>query len=368
MSIRKTKDGRYRIDVSLGFDPVTGKRKRKTMTLKTKKQAEEMYHAIKKANSDGLLTSYKEVSFPTLVSIYLEQCKLHHKPNYFNIEKYTIEKHILPHFENCIVKKVTHNEIQDFQRLLIKKGLENKTINNTMIILSKIFDIGIVEDVLIKNPCAKVKNLSIVKKQMKFWTPDQFKEFINLISNNEFIFKVFYTTDYLTGMRLGEILALQWKDLDNARREINVYKAITYINQEYIITSPKTKNSIRRISINSKLIALLDQWKQKQKEIFDGLGIKQTEESYMFQYKDRPPTKDIFSRKIKQICKRGNIEPIRFHDLRHSHVALLINQGEDYLVIKERLGHGSVAFTMNTYGHLFPNKQKETADRLDDLL
>ncbi|MGW6109117.1 Arm DNA-binding domain-containing protein, partial [Bacillus subtilis] len=77
MSIRKTKDGRYRIDVSLGFDPVTGKRKRKTMTLKTKKHAEEMYHAIKKAHSDGLLTSHKEVSFSTLVSIYLEQCKLH---------------------------------------------------------------------------------------------------------------------------------------------------------------------------------------------------------------------------------------------------------------------------------------------------
>ncbi|MCY9028888.1 tyrosine-type recombinase/integrase [Bacillus inaquosorum] len=368
MSIRKTKDGRYRIDVSLGFDPVTGKRKRKTMTLKTKKHAEEMYHAIKKAHSDGLLTSHKEVSFSTLVSIYLEQCKLHHKPNYYNIEKYTIEKHIIPHFENCIVKKVTHNEIQDFQKSLIDKGLENKTINNTMIILSKIFDIGIVEDVLIKNPCAKVKNLSVVKKQMKFWTPDQFKEFISLIEKDEFIFKVFYTTDYLTGMRLGEILALQWKDLDKFRREINVYKALTYINQEYIITPPKTKNSVRRISINSKLITLLDEWRQHQKEIFNELGIHQSEETYMFQYKDRPPTKDIFSRKIKQICQRGDVEPIRFHDLRHSHVALLIHQGEDYLVIKERLGHSSVSFTMNTYGHLFPNKQKETADRLDHLL
>ncbi|MEC1394117.1 tyrosine-type recombinase/integrase [Bacillus velezensis] len=81
------------------------------------------------------------------------------------------------------------------------------------------------------NPCAKVKNLSVVNKQMKFWTPDQFKVFISLIEKDEFIFKVFYTTDYLTGMRLGEILALQWKDIDKFRREINVYKALTYINQ-----------------------------------------------------------------------------------------------------------------------------------------
>lgn len=70
----------------------------------------------------------------------------------------------------------------------------------------------------------------------------------------------------------------------------------------------------RRISINSKLITLLEEWRRHQKEIFDKLGIHQSEETYMFQYKDRPLTKDIFSRKIKQICKRGNVEPIRFHD------------------------------------------------------
>lgn len=105
----------------------------------------------------------------------------------------------------------------------------------------------------------------------------------------------------------------------------------------YITTAPKTKNSVRRKSINSKLITLLDEWRQLQKEIFDELGIHQSEEIYMFQYKDWPPTKDIFSRKIKQICQRGNVDPICFHDLRHSHVALLIHQVEDYLVIKERL-------------------------------
>ncbi|QIW78809.1 hypothetical protein [Bacillus tequilensis] len=106
----------------------------------------------------------------------------------------------------------------------------------------------------------------MLSKTDEFWTPDQFKEFISLIEKDEFIFKVFYTTDDLTGMHLGEILAFQWKYLDKFRREINVYKALTYINQEYIITAPKTKNSVRCISINSKLITLLDEWRQHRRK------------------------------------------------------------------------------------------------------
>ncbi|QDI93174.1 hypothetical protein EPH95_16020 [Salicibibacter halophilus] len=87
----------------------------------------------------------------------------------------------------------------------------------------------------------------------------------------------------------------------------------------------------------------------------------------LFQYREKPPSKDIFSRRVKTICQRGDIEPIRLHDLRHSHVALLIHQGEDYAMIKKRLGHASIKTDIDVYGHLFSNKQRETADRLDDL-
>ncbi|WP_375335793.1 site-specific integrase [Bacillus sp. WMMC1349] len=184
----------------------------------------------------------------------------------------------------------------------------------------------------------------------------------------EFLFKAFYTTSYLTGMRCGEMLALNWTDLDKFRREINVYKSLSFNKGEYKITTPKTKNSIRRISVNPKLISLLDQWKEKQRKLFEQLNIQYSENIYIFQYKDLPPSKDVFSRRIKKICERGSIKPIRLHDLRHSHVALLIHQKEDYATIKERLGHASIKTTIDVYGHLFPNKQRVMADRLDDLL
>ncbi|TWK89401.1 putative prophage phiRv2 integrase [Bacillus paralicheniformis] len=161
--------------------------------------------------------------------------------------------------------------------------------------------------------------------------------------------------------------ALQWKDIDRILMEIDVRKSATYLNKEFIVTLPKTKNSIRRISINRKLFSLLDYWREKQEDLFKKLNILHSDESYIFQYKDTPSSKDIFSRKIKYFCKNSDLEPIRLHDFRHSQVALLIDQGEDYATIKERLGHGSVKTTIDVYGHLYPNKQKEMTDKLDDL-
>lgn len=184
--------------------------------------------------------------------------------------------------------------------------LSYKSINNIMIILKKIFDKAIEEQVIPANPCKYIKNLSLDKKEMNFWTPEQFKVFTQLINKDEYMFKVFYTFAYFTGMRCGEILALTWNDIDEFRKEVNVYKSLTYINKEISITKPKTKNSIRRISINSKLIELLHDWKREQQDLFSKYKMKHSNDIHIFQYKDQAPTKDIFSRKIRTICERVN--------------------------------------------------------------
>ncbi|MEK5132966.1 site-specific integrase [Bacillus sp. FSL W8-0645] len=369
MPIKRLENGKYRVDISIGHDPITGKRRRKTKIATTKKEAEKIYYSLKEEYNTKSVASERNLSFSQIKDIFLDNCRLHNKPNYYAIQEYTINKHIFPTFENCNFKKITHTDIKNFQKNLINTGLDPKTINNILIILNKIFETAILEKVITTNPCINVKNLSLFKKQMKFWTPEQFKLFTQLIDNEEeFIFKAFYTTSYLTGMRCGEMLALNWDDLDKSRKEINVYKSLSFIKGEYKITTPKTKNSIRRISINSKLIELLFQWKEKQREIFNKLNIIHSDQTFMFGYRELPPSKDRFSRGIKRICSRSSVEAIRLHDLRHSHVALLIHQGEDYTTIKERLGHASIKTTIDVYGHLFPNKQRETADRLDDLL
>lgn len=367
MSVKKLDKKRYLADVSLGTDPLTGERRRKTKVFPSRNAAEKFEEELKEMYKNNKIVGERKLSFPTIANLYLEDCKLHGKPGYYKNQKYLINKHLMEDFENSDLISVTSREIKDKQKKLIDSGLSNKSINNILITLSNVFNKAVEELVIRTNPCNDVKNLKVDKKQMNFWTPDQFKVFISLINDDDFLFKTFYTTAYLTGMRCGEMLALTWKDLDKFKREINVYKSLNYLDGEIVITQPKTKNSIRRISVNRKLIDLLEQWKERQSDLFKKLGITHTDNSYIFQYREKPPTKDIFSRRIKKICIEGGLEPIRLHDLRHSHVALLIHQKEDHVTIKERLGHASIKTTIDVYGHLFPNKQQETADKLDDL-
>ncbi|MCI4129585.1 MULTISPECIES: tyrosine-type recombinase/integrase [Bacillus] len=374
MPIYKIKKGKYQVDVSLGNDPITGKRVRKRPTAPSKKEAEYIEAKLRGKHKSKDWLSKKEISFPELIKLYLNECKLSNKPGYHSVQLYTINKHIRDYFEKADIKRITHNEIIEFRNHLIEKELDdgnklsNKSVNNLLATLKQIFETAVNEGVIQINPCSKVKRLPLKHKKMKFWRPEEFKKFISFIPDDQLLFTTFYTTAYLTGLRCGEMLALQWEDIDQYVNELDIRKSATYIKGEFIVTEPKTKNSIRRISINQKLLGLLDHWKRHQKELFNLLKIPHSEKTYVFQYKDKPSSKDIFSRKIKYFCKDTDLEPIRLHDFRHSHAALLINQGEDYITIKERLGHASVRTTIDVYGHLYPNKQKEMADKLDDLL
>lgn len=240
MPIKQKKDGKFLVDVSAGTNPITGKPRRFRPTVDTKKQAEDLeYQLIQKYNR-GQEYIVRDLNFEALTEIYLDDCKLHGKPAYHENQTLLIKKHLTPYFIKSNIPKITKEDIKEFQQHLINSGLNNKTINNIMITLNSIFDVAVDENVIDKNPCNGVKNLSIKQKQMKFWTPNQFKEFISLIDDEkEFLFKVYYTTAYFTGMRCGELLALNWNDIDTFRQEINVYKSLTYIKKEVIINEPK---------------------------------------------------------------------------------------------------------------------------------
>lgn len=367
MPIKPTDNGKFKVDVSLGEDPVTGRRRRKIKVFNTRKEAEKYEDELHHIYNTKQIFGERNLSFSLVRDLYLEDCKIHSKQSTFSMIRYVVGKHITPYWENSFLRGITTRDVRKFQEKLIASQMANKSINNIMIILKCIFRKAVEENAMSFNPSDNVKNLRKTTKQMKFWTPDEFKQFLSLIEEEDFLFRAFYSTAYLTGMRCGEMLALNWTDIDPYRREINVYKSLSYNRSELVIAEPKTRSSIRRISVNSKLLLLLDEWKEKQKYLFDRLRMTHTDQTHIFQYKDVPPTKDRFSRKIKLICKDSDLDPIRLHDLRHSHVALLIHQKEDYATIKERLGHASIKTTIDVYGHLYPNKQQETADRLDEL-
>lgn len=177
-----------------------------------------------------------------------------------------------------------------------------------------------------------------------------------------------FTVLFFTGLRLGEALALTWQDIDFTSNTIHVTKS-TYVNKGIShISTTKTKAGTRRIIINKKLSQELETWQKKQAKQLQQFSNDITT-LQVFQNSPIIITKNAIEKQYKKILERDNtLKKIRIHDFRHSHASLLINNGEDYLVVKERLGHASITTTIDTYSHLYPSKQKDLADKLDELI
>ena len=187
--------------------------------------------------------------------------------------------------------------------------------------------------------------------KVAFWTKQEFDLFMESMDKRDRYYVIFMTL-FWTGCREGELLALTLNDIDFDNNTIDINKTYFRSEGKDIITTPKTEGSVRVITIPEFLKIELKQY---------------AEQLYDYPRNERlfPITARALQKKLKSQIEKANVREIRVHDLRHSHVAFLINEGVQPLLIKERLGHKDIKVTMNTYGHLYPNQQKAVADLLE---
>ncbi|MDG3181934.1 tyrosine-type recombinase/integrase [Streptococcus suis] len=377
MVIRKRNNGSWDVDVSNGYDPITLKQRRIIRKgYKTKKEAIEAETFLRtvelKKNKYGT-----KATIPLLYNLLKEEDVINQrKISYINTQENNYNKHIKDYFSKLNnVGKLTYEDIYEFREHLRKKRAKNSekklstnTINKIMILLKKILDVGIRKGYYTQNPVNQLKKLPIVKPQIKYWTIQEFHQFHKLFTVEEYHLKLLFTVLYFTGMRLGEALALTWEDIDLNINTIFVTKSIYTKDKVSHISTTKTRAGTRRIILNKKLITELETWKEKQFNLLKAFT-KEPLKLKIFQNSPVILTKDSIEKQYKKILSRDRqLKKIRIHDFRHSHASLLINQGEDYHIVKERLGHASITTTIDTYSHLYPSKQKDLAEKLDDLL
>ena len=325
-----------------------GKRRKSTKRgFATKREAEEWlrnFLITQKADFD--------MKFEDFWKMYCADMETRLREHTMRTKKYIVELKILPYFGNKRVNDITAADIRQWQNELIKMGYSPtylKTINNQ---LSAIFNYAVRYYDLKSNPCAKAGSMGKSKaEEMDFWTGEEFRKFIDSVMNKRLSYMAFMTL-YWTGMRMGELLALNPKDVDLEKRTISITKSYQRLGKKDVITPPKTPKSKRVITIPEFLAADI-------KDYMDSL--------YDLQENDRlfPITKYYLEHEMQRGIKESGVKRIRVHDLRHSHASMLIRLGFSPLEIANRLGHEKVETTLNTYAHLYPNKQTKLAERLD---
>lgn len=202
-----------------------------------------------------------------------------------------------------------------------------------------------------KNPGKAAGSIGSSKtRKMDFWTHDEFKRFIAAVDNPCHV--VLFNILYYGGLRCGEALALTPADVDMQKGIISVTKTYHRMNRKDVITTPKTEHSNREVPIPAFLVQQIGQYISRLYGISD---------------KDRLFPMINARRPLKRACARSGVKQIRVHDIRHSHVSLLIELDFPAILIAERIGD-TVQMVNTVYGHLYPNKHGAVADRLQELV
>lgn len=185
------------------------------------------------------------------------------------------------------------------------------------------------------------------------WTQDEMDRFLEAVKDKTVIYHAFFLM-YWTGLRVGELLALNIGDIDMERGVLSVTKSLNRVKCEDIISEPKTQRSNRRIHLPKFVV-------DEMKEYINML--------YGRTAKDRlfTVTKSYLEKEIKRGAELAGLKEIRVHDLRHSHASFLISQGVDIATISNRLGHEKISTTLNTYSHMFESSAAGVADMLDNI-
>ena len=267
------------------------------------------------------------------------------------------EPNLLPYFGKLKMSSITPQQIIRWQNELINYRDKNgkpyspvylKTIQNQ---LSAIFNHAVRYYNLKENPCVKAGSMGKKKsREMLFWTKDEYLKFIDAMMDKPLSFYAFEML-YWCGIREGELLALTPADFDFDKRTVTISKTFQHTGGKDIVTPPKTEKSNRTITMPLFLADEIQEYLKMQYDI--GLDDR------LF-----PITKSYLYREMQRGCKDTGVKRIRIHDLRHSHISLLIDQGFSVVGIADRVGHESIDITYN-YAHLFPSKQAEIADKLD---
>ena len=299
------------------------------------------------------------MTFESFVALYERDIKPKLKLNTWLTKESIIKKKILPYFAKRKLSEITAKDIMRWQNEIREmrdchgKPLSKtylKTVHNQ---LSAIFNHAVRFYDLHSNPAAKAGNMGTEeRREMLFWTKEEYQKFAEEMMGKPVSYYAFQML-YWTGIREGELLALTPADFDFERGTVKISKTYQRLKGQDVITSPKTKKSNRTIQMPDFLC-------QEMQEFF--------KMQYGLKKKDRifTVTKSYLHHEMDRGAKAAGVKRIRIHDLRHSHISLLIDMGFSAVAIADRVGHESIEITYR-YAHLFPSKQKEMANRLDDL-
>ena len=370
-SIRKRADGRWEGRYTAGYHSETGKRIIKNVLGKTQAECKAKLSAALESVKGIDVSRADEYTVATWLRSWYD---IYAKPNIrvATADRYhlMVEQYTIPRIGNIKLSKLTAHDLQKLYKELMENGridrksghgnpgLSSTTVRSLHLMLHNALDRAVKEKLILGNPTENCIVPKIEKQEMKILHPDHIHAYLDAAERRG-VLPMFYL-ELVSGLRKGELIALQWSDLDEANCTISVSKQASWDTEHRLILSrPKTGNSIREVSIPQDAVELLKQEHAKHPDNPWMFPSSRTGEMY------HP---DSVVNLHKKILKDAGLEHIRFHDLRHTFATLALQNGVDVKTVSSMLGHYDVGFTLRTYTHATRQMQQKATEKMGSFM
>jgi integrase len=375
-----TKSGKtmWRYQVFTGIDWSTGKRHNiGRKGFKTKNEAElSMSKLLVDINQHGFVEN-RNLTYTDVYHYFIKAYKNTVKESTLNRILGLFRLHILPALGNYPIKDITtpecqnivnkwSKELKDFRKIKSYSSLVFKDAIRLKLIYDNPMDL-----VILPKPVKKIGS----EKFENFWDKNELKKFFSCLeeeySSYDYNAVALFRLLAFTGMRKGEALALKWTDFDFIHKTVAINKTLTRsVDNKLIIGTPKTARSIRTLDLDTKTVAVMKYWQQRQRKELLILGYNSNGKNQLVfsNYHNKLLAATKPNRWLERIIKKYGLKHIGVHGFRHTFASIAFESGATIKQVQEQLGHANVQTTLNVYSHVSKYAKKQTINKYSDYL
>lgn len=356
-----------------------GKRRQSKRSFRTKKEAQAALTELLAAHQTGTFVAPSRMPLREFVEPWLAALENQgRKPTTLRGYRTSLDAYVLPRLGDVALQELRASDLDALYAELLRsggrhgQGLSMTTVHHVHAAMNKMLHDAERKGLVIRN-VAKLANAPTLTTarakgpEMRVWSPDELARFLASIegNRNEMLFRLMA----MTGTRRGEVVALRWSDVELAGHRLTVNQAANVIDGKEVVAVPKTRRSRRVIDLDADTVSMLQRHRARQREQFLMLGVSATASDRVFTNEIGEPFRpNSVGQAFRRLVDAADVPLIRLHDLRHTHATHLLMAGVNVKVVSERLGHSSVSFTLDTYGHVMPGQQAEAAAAAAGLL
>ncbi len=359
-------------------DAETGERRRKWHSgFRTKKEAEAARTEILSRMQRGIYVEPSRITLNEYLDSWLDSIRASVRHSTHASYSAMLANHFRPRLGSRRVQSLTPADMNGLYADLLTAGrkdgtggLSSRSVRYVHTIVRHALSDAVSWGVVARNVAdlaTPPRHRASASKEMQTWSAEEVSAF--LVHSSQDRLSAIWVLAVTTGMRRGELLGLKWKDIDFERSALSVRRSLVSVEYELAFSTPKTEKSRRVIALDTTTLGALAKHRRSQaaEKLAFGPGYEHSDLVFC-QENGEPFHPDRLTKVFRAIVQQTELPVIRLHDLRHTHATLALQAGIHPKVVSERLGHSTVAMTLDTYSHTVPSMQSDAAERIAELV